>query len=64
MNSLHGPEKMSSGLENPEHLRDIQRIDGITGKPSSRDDNIISFLTKSSGKNAIDIAADVVPIMM
>lgn len=61
MNSLHGPKKMSSRFENPEHLCDIQRIDGVTGEPSGRDDNIISFFTKTSGEDAIDIATDVVP---
>ena len=53
---------MASGPEDPQHLRHVQRVDRVTGEPAGSDDHVIGLLAQSSREDAVNIAANVVPV--
>ena len=53
---------MAPGPEDPQHLRHVQRVDGVTGEPAGSDDHVIGLLAQSSREDAINIAANVIPV--
>ena len=62
MDRLHGPEEMTARPQDPQHLRHVQRVDGVAGEPSSSEDQVVGLLPQSSGEDPLHVAADVVPV--
>ena len=62
IDGLHGPEEVTPGPEDPQHLRHSVGVDGIASEAPGSDDHVVGLLPESGGEKTVNITADEVPV--
>ena len=62
IDGLHGPEEVTPGPEDPQHLRNSVGVDGVASEAPGSDDHVVCLLPESGGEKPVNITTDEVPV--